>query len=87
MGVGLPANARVEPTAKSDPDTVTSVPPVAGPSAGVNDDIDGPAKVYRPTNVFQQVFALAQLVPVLPSVSSDTTHTSVGCSASCTAVE
>ena len=72
---------------KSEPLTVTSSPPEAGPAAGVSAEITGPAKVYRPMNVSQHVFAFAQLVPVSALVHSETTQTSVGCDGSCTAAE
>src|SRR5579859_2190497 len=87
--VGLPAKLRVVPGPgrKSDPVTVTSSPPDAGPAAGDSDEIVGPAYVYRPTKVFQQEGAVVQVPPMLPSATSVMTHTSEGCAGSCTAAE
>ena len=83
---GVPPSVAVVGFAKSEPDTSSSPPP-AGPEAGVSAETVGNANVYRAMYVFQQLEALAQPVPVSPSLSSDTTHTSVGCDGSCTAAE
>ena len=83
----VPLIVALVPVAKSEPATVTSWPPPAGPEAGVSDAIDGAANVYRPMKVFQHVFAVVHGATVFPSLSSETTHTSVGCAASCTAPE
>jgi hypothetical protein len=80
-------NVAVVEFAKSDPKTVTLCPPPPGPEDGVNDETFGPASVYRAMYVFQQLFTVGQPEPVSPWVSSDTTQTSVGWSASCTAPE
>src|ERR1039458_4491690 len=80
----LPNFADVE-LAKSDPETSTLCPPRPDPEEGVSDETVGPANVYRAMYVSQQLFAGGQPVPVSPCASADTTHTSVGWSASCTA--
>ncbi len=88
MVIGLPPNVAVVPgVAKSDPETVTTWPPLPVPDDGVRELTDGRANVYRPTKVFQQEFTVAQLVLVTPSTSEDTTQTSVGCNGSCSAAE
>jgi hypothetical protein len=77
-------NVAVVELRKSDPRTVTLCPPPPGPDAGVSDAIAGPANVYRPAYVSQHVFAAH---PVSPSVSSESTQTSVGWVESWTAAE
>src|SRR5580700_5451563 len=84
---GMPPMVAVVGFAKSEPDTSTLSPPPAGPEAGVSAETVGNANVYRAMYVFQQLFAFVQPVPVSPSLSSDTAHTSVGCDGSCTAAE
>src|ERR1700730_580258 len=84
---GVPPVVAVVGSAKSDPDTITLSPPAVGPEDGVSAETVGPANVYRAMSVFQQLFEVAQPVPVFPLLSEDTTHTSVGCDASCTAPE
>src|ERR1700730_1561832 len=88
IATGAPLKLSVVSGAKSEPVTATSSPPDAGPAPGHNAETVGRATVYLPMNVFQHVLAVAQVVvPVLPSVSADSTQTSVGCDASCTAAE
>src|ERR1700722_17232772 len=54
-----PLKVKVLSTAKSEPLTVTSSPPDAGPAAGDSDEIAGPANVYLPMNVSQHGLAFA----------------------------
>jgi hypothetical protein len=85
--MGAPPNVAVVELAKSDPKTVTLCPPPPGPEDGDSDETAGAAKVNRAMYVFQQLFDVVQPVSVLLCVSSDVTHTSVGCPGSCTAAE